>query len=297
MDRLTLVAALAGAALLVLSMAGRGGLPLFWNVPSVGIVLGGTLAALCVQYSLSQMRSVARAVAETYFTRPPDVHALIEYFAALAEKSKRQQLLALEEDARQASDRFLRHGLQALVDLTPIEALQESLERELVVLVDRYRLGQGLFKSMSVIAPGFGMLGTLIGLIQMLSRFEDPTQIGPGLAVALVTTFYGSLLANLVALPVAGKLKLRGEEEARIKLMMLDGLLMLAKRATPTQMREALRTHLSPYMRQLVATEAGAGAEQEGETAAEGRGEAADAARTAAGSSPGRRGGTAETEA
>lgn len=252
MDRLTLVAVLGGTGLLLMSMAGQGGLPLFWNPPSLGIVVGGTLAALCVQYSLSQIRAVARAVADTYFTRPPDVHVLIEFFVHLVVKTRGGRFLALEEDIRQVQDRFLRRGLQLVVDFTPADVLRERLARELMSLADRYRLGYGLFRSMAVIAPGFGMLGTLIGLIQMLSRLEDPTRIGPGLALALLTTFYGALVANLVALPVAGKLRLRGEEELRVKTMMLEGLVLLANGTSPGQMREALRVHLSPFMRQLL---------------------------------------------
>ncbi len=252
-DRLTWLAILLAAGALFYSMSRGGGLPLFWNPPSLGIVLGGTAAALFVQYSLSQVRSVVRAVMDTYFTRPPDVTALIEFFAALAEKVKAQTVLVVEEDARRTRDRFLRHGLQALADYLPREELVELLERELASLIDRNRLAHGFFKSASVVAPGFGMLGTLIGLIQMLSRLDDPTQVGPGLAVALVTTFYGALLANLVALPISGKVRLRGEEEAKVKTMMMDGILLLESGATPSQVRDVLRTHLSPFMRRASA--------------------------------------------
>lgn len=257
LDRSTLVAALTGVILVFLSMAAGGDLPVFWNPPSLGIVLGGTAAALFVQYSLSQVRSVFRAVRAAYFQRPPDPSALIEHFVRLAEKARGRQFLLLEDEVDQVRDPVFRRGLQAVVDAAPAEELQEMLDLEITTVADRFRLGQSFFKSMSILAPGFGMLGTLIGLIQMLQHFKDPAGVGPGLAVALVTTFYGALIANLVANPVAGKLRLRGEEELRFHLMVLDGLLELQEGAGPRSMRERLRAHLSPYMRRLPPPSAG----------------------------------------
>ena len=251
MDRSTVIAAVAGIAVVFLSMAAGGDLPVFWSLPALGIVLGGTAAALFVQYSLSQVGSVARAVRSAYFQRPPDAAGLIDLFVRLAEKARGRQILALEEEAEHITDPLLRRGLQAVVDFLPAEQIQEMLDREITAVADRFRLGQSFFKSMAVLAPGFGMLGTLIGLIQMLHNFDDPTAVGPALAVALLTTFYGALISNLVANPVAGKLRLRGEEELRFRLMMLDGILLLQEGATPRVLRERLRTHLSPYMRRL----------------------------------------------
>lgn len=260
MDKSTLLAALSGAVVVFLSMAAGGDLPLFWNLPSVGIVLGGTASALFVQYSFSQVRGVVRAVRAAYFHRPPDAQGLIDLFVRLVEKARGRQFLLLEDELDHVRDPLLRQGLQGVVDFMPPEELQEMLDHEISAIADRFRLGQSFFKSMALLAPGFGMLGTLIGLIEMLHSFSDPAAAGPALAVALITTFYGALISNLVANPVAGKLRLRGEEELKFRLMMLDGVLLLQEGTMPRAMRERLRAHLSPYMRRLppgLAAEAG----------------------------------------
>lgn len=248
MDRTTVIGILAGIGVLVVSMGYGGSLPLFWNPPSLGIVLGGTAAALFVQYSFSQVMGVIRATRDAYFSRSEDPHALIERFARWAPSAYAQQFLDLENEIPAVKDPFLRKGLQGVVDGTPRDLLQEMLASEIESLAYQYRLGQSFFRSMSILAPGFGMLGTLIGLIQMLQNLTDTARLGPALAVALITTFYGAIIANLVASPAAGKLRLRGEEEIKIKMMMLDGILGLVDSLSPAMMKEKLRTHLSPYM-------------------------------------------------
>lgn len=251
MDRTTLLGFIAGVVAVAGSMAVSGPLPTFWNLPSVGIVLGGTLAALLVQYSLSQLSSVAGALKTAYLGRPQNVIEVIETVVNLSDQARRSQLLSIEADVAKLSDPFLRRGLQAVLDYTPREALQEQLEWEVTALSDRYKLGQSMFRSVAVLAPGFGMIGTLIGLVQMLHDLSDPTRLGPGMALALLTTFYGALIAYLIAQPVAGKLKLRGEEEVKLKLLMLEGILGVQDGVPGRVLRERLRSHISPYMSRM----------------------------------------------
>jgi len=250
MDLATLLGIMAGAGLLLWAIASGGSLRAFWHVPSLAITLGGTLGATLINYQLSQVIGVVRVLKNVFIRKsmlPAEVIALLVSFA---ERARREGLLALEDEAEKLDDYFLRKGIQLVVDGTDPELVRNILETELSFLEGRHKSGQAIFSTMGALAPAFGMMGTLIGLISMLRNLESPETIGPGLAVALVTTFYGVLFANLLFIPMAGKLKVKSTEEMLIKEVMLEGILSIQAGDNPRIVEEKLKAFLAPTLRQ-----------------------------------------------
>ena len=165
----------------------------------------------------------------------------------------RSGLLALDEDANNLTDPFLQKGVRLVVDGTTQELVRNILETEVAFVSDRHRTGQAVFETIGAMAPAFGMLGTLIGLIQMLLKLNKPDEIGPGMAVALVTTFYGSVVANMIALPIATKLKNRNSREVFAKQAMIEGVLSIQAGDNPRVVQEKLKSFLAPKEREKVA--------------------------------------------
>lgn len=172
-----------------------------------------------------------------------------------AEKARREGLLALEQDVMEINDPFLQKGIQLVVDGTDPELVRNILETKLTFLEERHQKGRGLFSTMGQLAPSFGLIGTLIGLIQMLSQLDDPTNLGSGMAVALITTLYGALLANLLFNPLAGKLRIRSLEEVLLKEVMIEGVLSIQAGENPRIVREKLNAFLATE-RERIASEA-----------------------------------------
>jgi len=161
-------------------------------------------------------------------------------------------LLVLEDELPEIEDPFFRNGLQMVIDGFEPEAIQNILLSELEALEDRHELGQSLYRTWGSLAPSFGMIGTLIGLVMMLGKLEDPSAIGPGMAVALLTTFYGVILANLVFLPLAGKLSIYSKQEISRKEIIIKALLALQSGVNPRLMQEYLKAYVSPAERKLL---------------------------------------------
>lgn len=158
-------------------------------------------------------------------------------------------MLALENKVADVKDAFLAKAIQLLVDGTDADGLRSILEKEIDNIRQRHSIGKGILESMGVAAPAFGMMGTLIGLVLMLRELDDPSQIGIGMATALITTFYGVLLANLVCLPMSGKLGLRSKEETLIKELILEGVVAIQSGDNPSIVEEKLKGFLSPSQR------------------------------------------------
>ena len=145
---------------------------------------------------------------------------------------------ALEDAAYQLGDEFLQKGILLIVDGTDPELVKNIMETELAFLEERHKEGQSIFETMGTLAPAFGLIGTIIGLINMLKQLDNPSAIGPGMAVALVTTFYGAMFANLIFIPIAGKLKVRSREEVLIKEVMIEGMLSIQAGENPRIIEE-----------------------------------------------------------
>lgn len=252
MDKGTLIGIASGVILLTWAISSGGSLLNFMDFQSFLIVFGGTLASTLISYPWTDFRSTGKVLRVAFTTRPVDPQSIIQTIVGFAEKARREGLLALEDAAQQLEDPFLQKGIQLIVDGTDPELVRNILETELSFLEERHKTGQGIFETMGSMAPAFGMLGTLVGLINMLKRLDDPKAIGPGMAVALITTFYGSLFANLLCLPIANKLKARSAEEILMKEVMIEGMLSIQAGENPRIIEEKLKAFLSPKVRQNI---------------------------------------------
>lgn len=267
MDLVTLLGIIIGMVLLVAAIVMEGDIMLFWSFSSVLIVFGGTFAATMINFTASQVRSVFPLLKVAFSKKNSDSIGMINILVDFAETSRREGLLALEEKAQAVDEPFLQKGIQLVVDGTDAELVRSILEIELIFLEDRHRLGQKIFEQMGALSPAFGMIGTLIGLIAMLGDLDDPDQIGMGMAVALITTLYGSVASNLLFLPIGGKLGIKSAEEILLKQVMIEGILSIQAGENPRIVEEKLKSFLSPAERESSSKAKGEEPASEGVTA------------------------------
>lgn len=249
MDIATLVGMVLAFGLTVWGIMLGGSLSQFWDPPSVAIVIGGTMAALLINFPLARVISLATVLKKTVFTTPQDPSQVIGKMVKYAERARREGMLALEEESENEPDAFLRKGLRLAVDGTDPQLLEKILETDIGQLEARHKEGKSILDCGGTFAPAFGMIGTLIGLVNMLAALEDPSSIGAGMATALITTFYGALLANAVFLPLAGKLEFRSSEEILVREMIIDGIMAIQSGDSPRIVEEKLKSFLSPVQR------------------------------------------------
>lgn len=244
MDLATLLGAGAGIAVVALAML-RGGSPMdFIDLTALAITVGGTAAATLIHYPLPRLKAAWSALRTVFRPSNDDLPAQINTLVGFAERARREGVLALEQEADFAEDRFLKKGLTLLVDGTDHDEIRAILEADLGALEGRNKQAAGLFESMAQFAPGFGMVGTLIGLIQMLRQMNGAGALGLTMASALLATLYGVLLANLLFLPIAGKLKVRGADEVQRRELIMEGILSIQAGDTPSLLQEKLSSFL-----------------------------------------------------
>ncbi|MGE5588731.1 MAG: motility protein A [Clostridia bacterium] len=258
MDLTTFIGIIAGLTLVGTAIQMGGSVRSFIDIPSVMITIGGTVAATLINFRLDDVKNVLRVTKVAFTRRPAQLTAVIVQIISLAELARREGLLALDNSLDKVKDEFLRHGLQLVVDGVDATVIREVLETDLDAIEERHKMGRKLFDQMALFAPAFGMIGTLIGLIQMLRNINDPSSIGPGMAVALVTTFYGAILAYLVFIPISGKLGVRASEEALEKQILIEGILAIQSGDNPRIVEEKLRAFLPPATRARVVYKKGA---------------------------------------
>lgn len=252
MDRGLIVGLVLGAALILMGIwTGGGALSAFVDLPAILIVLGGTLAATIVRFGVSGLSKCGQLLRIAAAGRTPDPEETIRHVVRLAEIARRDGLLAMEDENESLDDPFLRNGVQLVVDGTDPELVKSIMEIEMAFLEERHRSGQAMFSFMGSMSPAFGMLGTVIGLIIMLGRLNEPEAIGPGMALALITTFYGSVLANLVFLPIAGRLRRLTEEELLHKEIITEGILSIQQGENPRVIEHKLKAFLAPEQREV----------------------------------------------
>lgn len=249
MDLSTIIGIVSGVVLIVISILLGGSLLAFYDSASVMIVVGGTIASTLVAYPVPQVKDIMKLTQKTFANRDSNPGKIINDIIVLANKARKEGLLSLEEATEALDDEFLKKGLMLVVDGTDPELVRNLLETELDFIEQRHKAGQGLFEFMATAAPGFGMIGTLIGLINMLGSLDDPTTIGPAMAVALITTLYGSLIANMLFGPMAVKLKVKSGEEILEREIMVEGLLSIQAGENPRIIEEKLKAFLPPSMR------------------------------------------------
>ncbi len=244
------VCGIAGAfGLVVIAIIIGGELTSFLDFSSALIVFGGTLGATFVNYPISEVLRSLDVVRTVIW---PDTHsglARLRYLVELSNRVRADGVLALEQIVGLEHDPFLRKGLQLIADGIPQEEVQRTLEIDLHHIVDRHRRGAQIFQSMANIAPAMGLIGTLIGLVHMLENLNDPSRIGPGMATALLTTFYGAVLSYMLFMPLAGKLRTRSDEELVLKEMTIEGLVGMMQQTNPRLLEQRLLGFLPPQER------------------------------------------------
>ncbi|MCF0148162.1 MAG: motility protein A [Clostridium sp.] len=245
-DVLTSVGLVLGIVLMLYGMLLGSSLKIFWDLSSVIITVGGSVAALLITYSLEEVMNMGKLFVEAFKEKSSSGKDIIEKFSVLSKKARREGLLSLEDDISEMEDPFLKKGLQMVVDGIEPETIREILELEIGEMESRHDKGAGIFLSWGAYAPAFGMLGTLIGLIQMLSNLTDVANIASGMGKALITTFYGSILANLLCNPIATNLKQKSAKEVGEREMMLEGILAIQSGVNPRIVEEKLITYLPP---------------------------------------------------
>ncbi len=249
MDIATFLGILSAFGLVILAVFMGGGLSLFVNVPSLLIVLGGTLGATMINYPIKDVLRAAGVLKNVFFVRKLKTDENTRQFVALCNKARKEGILSLESDVQDVEDPFMRKGLQLSVDGLEPQMIQAILDTEVDSLQERHQLGAEIFSTMGSYAPALGMIGTLIGLVQMLQSMDNPSAIGPAMAVALLTTFYGAILANLVCLPMAGKLRSRSKEEALAREMIISGVMGLTRGVNPRVIEQKMMAFVPPKMR------------------------------------------------
>jgi chemotaxis protein MotA len=228
----------------------------FINYPSFAMVVGGAVGAAFISFPLSNLTGVLGVLKNAFLTKPKDPLKLISELVRFAEIARRDGILALEGMTKEIDDPFIITGIQMAVDGTDPELIEQILADELQSVADRHNLGKALFDAIAKFAPAFGMIGTLIGLVIMLQNMDDPSKIGPGMAVALLTTLYGSCLANIFAIPVADKLSVRSQEEIFLKTIVIKGVMSIQSGDNPRTVEQKLKTFLKPSLRDRMKADA-----------------------------------------
>lgn len=229
----------------------------FIDVPSAIITFGGSFTCLLTMYSMGDYISNLKGFTRIF--KPPviDEAGTIKSIIDLSNVARKEGLLALEEAAGELEDEFLKKGILLIVDGTDPELVRGILETELMCMEDRHKDVAGFWENIASMGPAWGMIGTLIGLVNMLKNLDDPSAIGPAMAVALLTTLYGSLLANWIATPAATKMKNNNAMEVQIREVMIEGLLSIQAGENPRVIEEKLKSFLSPQKREEMAAEGG----------------------------------------
>mgnify|MGYP000992176488 CR=1 FL=1 len=253
----SLVGIVIGFALVFYAIFSGGDLRSFLDFDSVLITVGGTIGATIASYPWSTVKNIGKVVRTLGASTVLEPKAIIELLVGYAEKARREGLLALEDDVDAMADPFLKKGVQLIVDGTDPELVRSILETELSFIEDRHNANANVFDTMGALAPAFGMLGTIIGLISMLQNLEDPSTIGTGMAVALVTTFYGSLISNLFCMPIASKLRSNSKAEILLKEVMIEGILSIQAGENPRIVEEKLKAFLATSRESVSRTQAG----------------------------------------
>jgi chemotaxis protein MotA len=251
-DIATIIGILLGFMVITTAIIAGGGWQIFIHIPSMAITIGGMLCATLIHFSLPQFLGIFSIVRKTIIAKVPSQSELIQKMVNYAAINRRDGALALEQEIPNLDNSFFIKGLQMLVDGRDSEQIRDFMSIEIQYLQDRHSTGKKILEFMGAAAPAFGMIGTLIGLIQMLRSLDSPDAIGGGMAVALLTTFYGALSANLIFIPLAGKLGIYSKAETTAIEMIVEGICAIAQGDNPTIVREKMQAFISQGRREEV---------------------------------------------
>ena len=247
MDIATLIGLLGGFGIIMGAIATGGDILLFLNLPSILIVVGGTFMITLMQVSLADFLGSFAIGIKAFMYKVDDPKLLIDEAVQLADVARKNGLLALE--GQEISNDFMKKGIDLCVDGHDPSLVQKMLVRDIDLTIGRHEVGQRMFRNMAVVAPAMGMIGTLIGLVQMLANMSDPASIGPAMAIALLTTLYGAIIANAFAQPIADKLARVTELEKTNKSLILETINGIQQGMNPKVLEQLLQTFLPPKKR------------------------------------------------
>lgn len=231
--------------LAILSKGGTQGMGSFLDIASIFIVIGGLFASLFINFKLDQIKLTSKVMKEVFHQSDQRLPELIGLFIRLSERARREGILALENELDEVDDEFIKKGILLAVDGIEPEVINDILNAEITAMEDRHYKGRAIIEKAGEYAPAWGMIGTLVGLVLMLNSLTDPTTLGPNMAVALLTTLYGTVLANLVFIPMANKLETKTEEEMFIKQVIIEGVIGVQSGQNPRILEEKLGAFLS----------------------------------------------------
>jgi chemotaxis protein MotA len=249
MDIATLIGLVGGTAVILYGMLSGGDMSVFINVPSVVVTFMGGLTSVITSVALSDFLSLGKLISKALSNKSISAIQMIRSIVELSQKARREGLLALESSSDMLSDSFLKKSLELVVDGVEADVIRAAMELDIDNMAIRHKKGINIFKTLASQFPAWGMIGTLIGLVILLRSLDDPAKIGPSMAIALITTFYGSVLANFVCTPMANKLAMRSEDEIRMREMMIEGVLDIQAGINPRILEYKLKTFLSPAER------------------------------------------------
>ncbi len=249
MDIATIVGILVGIGVLFFGIMDAKGGGEFINAGSFAVTIGGALCATLISLPMRRVKAAVSVAKKVFLTKVAAPHELIKTLVGFAEIARRDGILALEEASKNLEDDFLVKGLQLAVDGADPELISDIMTTELENIKERHRDGRKIFEAMGKYAPAFGMIGTLIGLVALLKNLDNPESIGPAMAIALITTLYGAVCANLIFLPVADKLGLRSKEEMFLKEIIIQGVMSIQSGDNPRIVEQKLEIFLEPRIR------------------------------------------------
>ena len=253
MDLATVVGILGAIGLLVMAMLLAGDISMFLDTQSMIIVFGGSTFVVLSNYTLGQFFGIGKIMGKAFMFKLEQPEELIEKAVEMADAARKGGFLALEE--AEISNAFMQKGVDMLVDGHDSDVVRGTMQKDISLTSQRHERGVGMLMALADVAPAMGMIGTLIGLVAMLSNMDDPKSIGPAMAVALLTTLYGAFLANVIAIPMANKLKLRLAEEKMNQELILDAVLGIQDGQNPRVIEGLLKNYLAEGKRATDTTE------------------------------------------
>ncbi|MDW6092279.1 flagellar motor protein PomA [Vibrio rhizosphaerae] len=249
MDLATLIGLIGGLAFIIMAMVLGGGLMMFLDITSVLIVVGGSTCVVMMKFTFGQFFGAGKIAAKAFMFKADEPEDLIARIVEMADAARKGGFLALEE--MEISNSFMQKGIDLLVDGHDADVVRSALQKDISLTEERHEAGTAVFRAYGDVAPAMGMIGTLVGLVAMLSNMDDPKSIGPAMAVALLTTLYGAVMANMIFFPIADKLALRREQEMLNRRLIMDGVLAIQDGQNPRVIDGYLKNYLNEGKRAM----------------------------------------------
>ena len=249
MDLATLLGLIGGLAFVVMAMVLGGSISMFVDVTSILIVVGGSIFVVLMKFTMGQFFRATKIAGKAFMFKADEPEDLIAKIVEMADAARKGGFLALEE--MEINNTFMQKGIDLLVDGHDADVVRAALKKDIMLTDERHTQGTGVFRAFGDVAPAMGMIGTLVGLVAMLSNMDDPKAIGPAMAVALLTTLYGAILSNMVFFPIADKLSLRRDQETLNRRLIMDGVLAIQDGQNPRVIDSYLKNYLNEGKRAL----------------------------------------------